>query len=245
MKPFYVVRHTVGAKSFAERIGYLVQEQLPDVDVRLISAQRQKAMLTFLDTLLVGVLDTSYVPRIINLDPFTRLPHHVHLDICRVFNADTQERCNAYAARPGFDSIEVQLRRLTSVSSLPEFYYIIDDDISSGGTMAFVSGLISTIPTATILSQISLLDLSVRNAKLSVTPEVFDVIDSHDFLPPKQKTEQSGLVMKLNNRLQRMTYINPLVNLQTRAKLPFPQTFVNQLKAEVPVPEGWGEGRWL
>lgn len=237
MKQLYIVRHTTGPITLAERIAYLAQEQLPEIDVRLVSAQRQKSLLALMPSIVEKIPAEL---NLLNLDPFTRLPYHQTLDICRVFEPGKQERCIGHDARPGSAPLTVQLQQLK-----PGNYHLLDDDISTGSTMKFVEQLLqSARPDVRVVGSMSLLEISMHEAGLA-DRKVYDVIDSHDFVEAKRKTAQSGLVMKLNGRLQRMTYITPMVNLETRARLPNPQAFIASLKAEVKVPYGWGFDRWL
>lgn len=206
-KPLYIVRETVSPvrggemqpRRFSWRLADLIGKYRPDVEMVVVTAFAQKQLLR------------NYTTKILNLDPFTRLPSHQVLDICRVFKRDEQEHCLYWAARPEAEPLHDQLDRLADGE-----YMLVDDDVSTGGTMQFVKKLIQQHrPKVVIKSVLSLLNAHLTFMGLDDRP-VIDMVDDHDF---KWSTPTSGLVIDDELGIRRELYTSPAVNLATRAKI--------------------------
>jgi hypothetical protein len=112
-----------------------------------------------------------------NLDPFSRSPEHYVLDICRVFEVGQQQTPISYAERPGSPPLRLQFEHIPAGS-----YHLLDDDICTGGTVQFIQNYCQTHrPDIQLLKPISLLDL--WRTKYAPTASVYDICDSHDFIP--------------------------------------------------------------
>lgn len=221
MKPIYVIRDTNNEPNFAQALRTIIQKHRPDVNAVVIDADEQRNILKANSLLEID-------QNIINLDPFSRSPYHAKLDICRVFQLDEQRSCIGYDARPEAEDLELQVVRIRDGS-----YFVVDDDISTGGTMAFVTGLFKLHrPGIKLLGSVSLIKLSLTEMFGKHVLE--DVIDTHDFA---KTAASSGLVIRglLPNGkvgLYRELYTSPYVNLVTRAKIKDPVSFMkdfNQL----------------
>lgn len=88
-------------------------------------------------------------------------------------------------------------------------YVLVEDDIATGGTIAFVK---NNLPEGvTISDQVILMDYADADT-------VYDVVDVRDFLIG---CAQGGLGVELSNGfVARAPYLLPFVNLRTRARVP-------------------------
>jgi hypothetical protein len=159
---------------------------------------------------------------VINLDPFSRLPAHFALDVCRIFLPDEQQQPIRYAARPGYNPLSAQIHSIP-----PGEYLLLDDDICTGGTVEFVQQyLLAHRKDVVVQHHVSLLDL--WRAQHAPQSTLYDVCDSHDFIPTHP---MSGLVVEEHSAIKRFSYTDSHVNLVTRAKLQEPATFCLRWKA--------------
>lgn len=193
MREFYVIRNTTGVESSekAFALAKLCQENLicDTAEVIIVNSWEQQDLLPD-----VGV---------INLDPYTRKPGHVPFDICRSFRGTAQGHANGYRARYA-TSIAEQIDNIK-----PGTYWLADDDICTGGTVATVKTLLPQ--DIRVVREVSILNMYLD----SVVPDAYhvaDCIDTHDFFGGEQT---SGLVVDGKRRL----YWQPEVNLETRASL--------------------------
>ncbi len=205
----YAVRETSWETAkVANALAGLVRKYRPDVTVVIVSAPIQRLFLAGMEN-------------VINLDPFTRRNDQQKLDICRVFKQDSQNQCVYWTKRAGTSSVEAQAKLIPAGE-----YTLVDDDIASGGTFAFVRELLKTYkPSVTITKEVSLLQLSL-NAIGYKDYVIEDVIDAHDFI---QTSKTSGLVIETLAGLTRELYSSAAVNLATRAKINNQEEFKKEL----------------
>lgn len=130
-----------------------------------------------------------------------------NLEISRIFRAsDSQLRAKGFTKRP-----EYQSELLTSdILSLHKEYVLIEDDIASGQTLAFVKELIGE--DSQLIDQVLLSDYSNLEDK-----NFFDVVDLRDFII---NAPHGGLVVESHNQTFRAPYIAPFVDLVSRANIP-------------------------
>ena len=147
--------------------------------------------------------------RILNLDPVTAAVGAWPLAASRRFApAGAQIVPRWHGPRPGVDPEQVRqdLERLP-----PGGYWLLDDDIASGGTMQAARAAMP--PHVHVRGCLSLLGALTRHRVPPVA--IQDVVDLRDFLPGSQ---EGGLVVCFPDRSEgRLPYMAPHVNLVTRA----------------------------
>lgn len=206
MNSLYIIRDTLNNPPLAANLAVLIKSQLPHVDVRIVSAQAQKKAL---NRLVLG--------KIINLDPFSRFKDHVSLDISRLFLPGEQKTAVGYRSRLTNLNIDQQIALIP-----PGIYSLVDDDICSGGTVGYICQKIKEINSDVHISQkVSLIHEFIPELK-SGQCLMFDTIDTHDFT---WGSIYSGLLVDCSGVISRKLYIDPVVNLATRAKIPNPSLF--------------------
>lgn len=206
MSPLYIIRDTIDNLRFAQRLAVLINNQLPGVEVRVVSSKDQKKAL---NSLVKG--------GVINLDPFSRFKEHVSLDISRLFLPDEQKVAVGYKSRLTNLSIEQQISLIPSGE-----YTLVDDDICSGGTVNYVCQKIKVLnPGVQIVQKTSLIHEFIHELK-SGRRLMYDTIDTHDFI---WGSIYSGLLVDCAGVISRKLYTDPIVNLKTRAKIPNPSLF--------------------
>lgn len=205
----YAVRETSWETAkVANALASLVRKYRPDVTVVIVSAPIQRLFLAGMEN-------------VINLDPFTRRGDQQKLDICRVFKQDSQDKCSYWSHRLDTPPLSEQARKIPTGE-----YSLVDDDIASGGTVAFVKEVLNVFnPSVTISKTVSLLQLSL-NAIGFKDYMIEDVIDAHDFIPT---AKTSGLVIHTPTGLKRELYSSAAVNLATRAKINNQEEFKKEL----------------
>ncbi len=126
----------------------------------------------------------------------------VRLDLCRHFGlSDGQVRAQGLGARPEHMGAEHAASLIK-----PGNYSLVDDDISTGQTMAYAQKLLEQCE---IIGSFSLLDYS--RAQLGYKEREYDVVDARDFL---LGASYSGLVCEQ----MRAPYMQPYTRLAARAK---------------------------
>lgn len=187
MKNLYVIRNTTSGYVFNDEnirhLMFAIENNLSvPCEIVVINSSQQ----------------TCEFENIINLDPFSRTPAHHTIDICRNFGDNDVK--NGYRSRTNV-SLEYQISKIPNGN-----YYLLDDDIMSGGTINFVK---SILPKGiNVVGCISLLHYYLSRFYKEYT--VVDCIDTHDFwgdLPT------SGL----NVNGTRYYYQSDMVDIEKRA----------------------------
>lgn len=126
------------------------------------------------------------------------------LNLSRVFDMDEEQASTSrHIAREGYPNIYKQIESLK-----PGDYSLVDDDIATGSTMAFVKKLLPK--EVNIINEISL-------AQIFVQQSIFDIVDLRDFVLGASKC---GLAVKLDDgKIARVPYIFPYINLTSRANI--------------------------
>lgn len=129
-----------------------------------------------------------------------------NLELSRIFYlGDRQFKSNQLTSRT-HKSMHEQISKIPQGS-----YKLIDDDIASGFTINFVKSLLQDY-NIQIEESISLLSTKVQDS-------FEDVVDLRDFVFGE---EYGGLTIELpNNKITRVPYIFPLIDLNFRAKLKY------------------------
>jgi hypothetical protein len=127
-----------------------------------------------------------------------------NLAVTRLFTASgPQLHAGSYTNRPGTLSLAEQ------VAVIPKGEYVlVDDDIATGDTMAFVSNMLGTHEV----------DITTKETLIgSINQDLYDVVDLRDFV---LGAEHGGLTIKTpSGGSTRMIYAAPYVNPITRAKI--------------------------
>lgn len=127
--------------------------------------------------------------------------------VCRVFSLnDSQIRPFKLEKRPE-DTYQFKIP--------PGKYVLVDDDIASGYTVSKVSADLSK-NNVEILTAVSLLEKASKGKK-----DLFDVVDLRDFMPLIAGKGQGLVVENECMQLQRISYLDPRINLFSRASIPF------------------------
>lgn len=204
MRQFYIIRDTIENPKLSSILLELIKVQLPNVEVFSITTKEQRKF-------------ASTIKNAINLDPFTRTSFHQTLDIARVFQVDEQSKPSGYINRANTKPLKEQILDIPKGE-----YYIIDDDICSGGTISYIKNLINeTNPNIKIIKEYSLIHETIPELK-NGEAILYDTIDTHDFMSGQIN---SGLLINENGENNRFLYIHKNVNLKNRAKLPNPELF--------------------
>lgn len=154
----------------------------------------------------VRVRKRVYEPRVkkdvINLDPITASEYEYNLNISRIFDVSSAQKAPlGYIARPGFPSIEEQ------IDVIPQGYYtLVDDDQSTGGTIAMVSSLLKQ--RGRIIQDVETL--------LENDAKRIDILDIRDFI---MGSDFGGLVVNVKGNTYRVPYLLPFVNIRARANI--------------------------
>ncbi len=142
---------------------------------------------------------------VISMDPCTEdLPGVIPWGVSRRFRvADHQRHPHGWGSRPGAASLP---------ANLPSKAILVDDDSSSGHTLAMAHAHLKALGVEVIDTRLLI------PACLPPGTEVFDVVDLRDFLPGAR---EGGLVVEHpSGLLERCPYLAPAVSLHTRARLP-------------------------
>lgn len=200
----YVIRETVKNDEVLARLVAAVKACTKEHVVVLTLEQQLEAKRFFEAELEPG-------ERILNLDRWTRTESDVKFDISRMFQADGQTETHEYTNRPGTPLLAVQLRELPAGR-----YVLVDDDMATGGTLEQVRYLISQYRKDITLSFTNKLLVPFSLQQLGYNSFPYDVIDLSDFT-------ENGDGLVING--ERVSYLDPRVNLNTRAKIPDPVLF--------------------
>lgn len=143
----------------------------------------------------------------ISLDPC--IPGDYNLEISRRFDWFGMDFLD-FVERPGSRPISEQL------ASIPKGNYILfDDDIHSGGTVAFVTKLLASHGVR-ILKAISFTSIDKIYRKTNHAFKV-EILDGRDFL---EDEPLGGLVMGKKDSYKRYPYKKPYLNTWIRASIP-------------------------
>lgn len=156
---------------------------------------------------------------VISLDPCTTADYKV--SISRYFDmADGQVKNNTMISRPGAPNISSQIEDIP-----PGSYYLVDDDIFTGGT---INSLISLLPPSIkVVDKISLLNYSLKKRHISRS-SLYEVLDLRDLVVG---SSDSGLVSSLpNGEICRLPYILPYVSPGSRSSIPHNESYNFSLK---------------
>lgn len=124
-----------------------------------------------------------------------------NVGLSRLFNiSDTQVTCVKLESRYN-KSIQEQIRCIKSGT-----YTLVDDDSVSGKTISLVKDM---LPSNVKIDDVVLLSSCTKD-------DIFDVVDCRDFIIGALN---SGLLVKFGNMCSRVPYIQPYVNLTTRANI--------------------------
>lgn len=137
----------------------------------------------------------------ISLDNFYHGDYN--LQISRVFEISSYQNKPKYLTNsPYSEKIENQIADIGKLKRAT----IVDDDSVSGNTLRYIDELLKHIQNKEYYFLAE-----------GLNKHYFDVVDLRDFIIG---AEHGGLVVQLNNKLIRVPYINPYVNLKTRASIP-------------------------
>ena len=147
------------------------------------------------------------------LDPCTSAggpPTRCRLAPTRLFAvSDGQRRAIDTVARPGQPALRAQV-----ASIAPGDYTLVDDDVSTGTTLATIRALLP--PSVRITEVVSLLDWS--RAQAGATGALHDCADLRDLLVGAR---DAGLVVELPDRtIGRVPYVLPYVSPASRLSMP-------------------------
>lgn len=139
--------------------------------------------------------------RVVALDPCVAdLPGVVSWPHSRYFSISSHQTCPVGRGwRPGCPPL-----------SLPDQWkkvWLVDDDISTGQSMAHASGALKEMGVEVVCQRTLTPDL-----------DVFDVVDLRDFLPGAR--EAGLVVLAPSQQLVRVPYMAPFTDLTTRSRLP-------------------------
>lgn len=187
----------------------------------LIRRQQSEARVVGIDLSLqqryVDELSKSHP--VISLDPCTTADYKV--SISRYFDmADGQVKNNTMISRPGAPNISSQIEDIP-----PGSYYLVDDDIFTGGT---INSLISLLPShIKVIDKISLLNYSLKKRRIPRSA-LYEVLDLRDLVVG---SSDSGLVSSLpNGDICRLPYILPYVSPGSRSSIPHNESYNFSLK---------------
>ncbi len=132
------------------------------------------------------------------MDPYIKGTYN--LGISRLYDCLGMDKLG-YVARPGCAPIEEQISKIP-----PGDYVLYDDDVATGGTMAWAT------------NELSKYGIRITERKSYIQSNGAEVLDARDFVP---NSEHGGLVMKdLNGSYSRQPYVLPFVNPAVRASIP-------------------------
>lgn len=195
---------------------YMVRDDLslalPEVGFSVTPSQISKQLSSLLQKALpAGVVmstvkvedqlvDVKFTEKTISLDCFWSGTYN--LQVTRLFHHnDGQSRSLQLTNRPGTPDLTKQIALIPAGE-----YILVDDDISTGWTMQQVTGMLAA-QKVNIVGTCSLIEK---------TENLFDVVDLRDFI---LGTYHGGLTVKVAGKITRLPYMQPYVNLVTRAKL--------------------------
>lgn len=195
---------------------YMVRDDLslalPEVGFSTTSSQISEQLSSLLQEVIpAGVVmrtvkveyqlaDIKLTGKTISLDCFWSGTYN--LQVTRLFQLnDSQSRSLQLTNRPGTSDLTTQIALIPAGE-----YILVDDDISTGLTMNKVTEMLAT-QGVNVLGTCSLIEK---------TENLFDVVDLRDFI---LGTYHGGLTVKIAGKVTRLPYMQPYVNLVTRAKL--------------------------
>ena len=189
---------------YADTISYAFSEAFKEINiqVKVINAQDQMNLVTVPENTIV-----------ISLDKFFKGDFNANLS--RVFTPNTYQ---ASADKFYFENENEFISFIIECDQNGiRNFLVVDDDISSGSTTAFIEQFIRklTIKEPNITFQyLNLLWLKKNNLR---TDCVYDIVDMRDFV---YNSLHGGLLCSLGNTYKRFLYYAPEVNLTTRANIP-------------------------
>lgn len=186
----------VGPRALREEITKILSQAMEGHRISVLDLQQQ------INKASVALGDRNAI----SLDQFMNdLPQ---LGISRVFRVcDPQVKASHRTVRLGCEAPAVSLSSLSGGD-----YVLIDDDISTGGTMEHAMKTIEVYrPDITITEFMSINQLDEKQ------DDILDVVDLRDFVIGE---EDSGLTVMSATILARVPYLQPWVNLHNRASIP-------------------------
>ena len=149
---------------------------------------------------------------VLNFDVATKTKHKIR--ISRIFNvSDSQIKSSRIQNRPHSLTLDEQLKKIPAGE-----YVVVDDDIASGETINFIKRMLPPkikIKTIRTLTEFSFYEKFNKNKKF----EFYDIVDLRDFL---FGANEGGLVVTLpSDKVVRVPYVFPYVNLVSRGKIPY------------------------
>jgi len=149
-------------------------------------------------------MQTLNSSNVISLDPLIHLGHS--LEISRLYDCFGMKMLG-YTNRPGSPDLETQIRLIPDGN-----YVLFDDDTATGGTLRFAQKLLENTGKKI-----------TGYFTLSRALSTDEIIDIRDFVKGKKF---SGLVVKgADNQVKRLPYLDPYVNIYSRASIKDPVEF--------------------
>lgn len=143
---------------------------------------------------------SEFKENIINMDALSNDIFLYNIEISRKFILSDAQDTSRYINRPGSLSLKDQIKTIP-----PGSYILFDDDIHTGGTINYI---LSNFPSHIIINGVQTL--------IKKKDKTIDILDERDFI---MNSNYGGLVVQANNKLWRVPYIMPFVNIRRRASL--------------------------
>jgi hypothetical protein len=159
---------------------------------------------------------------VISLDSYSLQKNAFHLGISRLYDEDGENKIKI-GARPGFEDLDSQIKKLLNSTNKREFV-LVDDDIWTGGTMKDMKKILEEngFKILELISGIQVLgnveDIQARAVIEISRKNAFDIADPRDFLLGS-KHGGLGLLLKNGERV-RAPYFRPFTNPHKHVGVP-------------------------